>query len=90
MRVNITNAVGTHQVGPADLDRDEARRLIHEGYAIALDTTAKAKNIDEILADVGDDPAKAAEALTAEQAASKPRSTLVAALEAIANTDQEV
>lgn len=35
---------------------------------------------DQILADVGDDPIKAREALEAEQSRSKPRSTLVAAL----------
>lgn len=90
MRVNITNAVGTHQVGPADLPADEARRLIHEGYAVAPDPKAKAKTVAEILASVGQDQALAAEALAAEQAASSPRSTLVDALTAIANPDQEV
>ncbi len=92
MRVIITNAVGPHTLGPADLPVDEARRLVHEGYAIVPDPKAKAKNIDEILADVGEDPAKAAEALAAELAATRPRTTLVDALTAIAgtNTDQEV
>lgn len=88
MRVNITNAVGAHELGPADLDPEEARRLIHEGYAVAVDPKAKPKKVADVLADVGDDPAKAAEALAVEQAAAKPRTTLVDALTAIANPQE--
>lgn len=90
MRVNITNAIGAHKLGPADLPDEEARRLIHEGYAVAVDPEAKPAKVDKILADVGSDPAKAAEALAAEQASTKPRSTLIDALTAIVNTDPEV
>lgn len=90
MRVNITNAVGAHKLGPADLEAEEARRLIHEGYAVAVDQTAKPAKVAEILVDVDGDPAKAAQALAAEEAAAKPRSTLIDALTAIANPDREV
>lgn len=42
----------------------------------------------EILAWVGDDPERAAEALEAEQAKDKPRSTLVKSLEKLAEPDE--
>lgn len=45
--------------------------------------------IDEILAEVGDDPEKVEAALAAEQAAEKPRKSLIAKLEKIqANADE--
>lgn len=43
----------------------------------------------DILAWVGEDPDRAAEALEAEQAKGKPRSTLVKALEKLAYADEE-
>ena len=42
----------------------------------------------EVLAWVGDDPERAAEALEAEQAKDKPRSTLVKSLEKLAEPDE--
>jgi len=91
VRVNITNAVGTHQVGDTpDLDPDEARRLVHEGYAVVPDPKAKPKNIDEILADVGADKALATQALADELAkGDKARTTLVDALTPIANPTED-
>jgi hypothetical protein len=49
-----------------------------------LDIDAKA---DDVLAWVGDDPERAEEALEAEQAKDKPRSTLVKQLEKLAEQD---
>jgi hypothetical protein len=43
----------------------------------------------DVLAWVGEDPERAAEALEAEQAKDKPRSTLVKQLEKLANADGE-
>ena len=48
---------------------------------------ANAGTVDEVLARVGDDLDAAADALAAEQAASRPRSSLVAALEQIVSTN---
>ena len=50
-----------------------------------LDIDAKA---DDVLAWVGDDPERAAEALAAEQAKDKPRSTLVKQLEKLADSGE--
>lgn len=51
---------------------------------------ANAGSVDEVLARVGEDPDQAAEALEAEQAASNPRSTLIAGLEAVlAGSDED-
>lgn len=47
------------------------------------------QTIDETLADVGDDPALAAGALTAEQATPNPRSTLVERLEKVISASDE-
>lgn len=44
--------------------------------------------VEDVLAAVGNDPAKACEALTAEQSRTKPRTTLVTALERIAETPE--
>ena len=49
----------------------------------------KAPTVAEILADVGDDPAKATAALTAEQATDKPRRKLVDALTDIVSAPAE-
>jgi hypothetical protein len=51
-----------------------------------LDIDAKA---DDVLAWVGDNPERAAEALAAEQAKDKPRSTLVKQLEKLAASSPE-
>lgn len=45
--------------------------------------------VADVLADVGDDPALAAEALAAEQARPKPRKTLVDALTALTATEPD-
>lgn len=50
-----------------------------------LDIDAKA---DDVLAWVGEDPERAAEALAAEQAKDKPRSTLVKQLEKLAGSGE--
>jgi hypothetical protein len=51
-----------------------------------LDITAK---VDVVLAWVGDDPARAAQALEAENAKDKPRSTLVKTLEELAAREED-
>ena len=43
--------------------------------------------VDEVLAEVGDDPVKAAEALAAERASAKPRTTLTTELAQRAGED---
>lgn len=47
---------------------------------VNLPAAAVQQNIDAVLAEVGDDPAKAAAALELEQASTRPRSTLIEAL----------
>jgi hypothetical protein len=81
--------VSTHSpVEPVD---DEARALLEapqEGSAppaeLDIDGTAA-----DVLAWVGEDPDRAEEALAAEQAKDKPRSTLVKQLEKLATADSE-
>lgn len=87
--------VSTHSpVEPLD---DDARALLEppaeeqdsggpEEPPAELDIDATAK---EVLAWVGDDPERAAEALAAEQAKDSPRSTLVKQLEKLAAADGE-
>lgn len=45
--------------------------------------------VDEVLADVGDDPDRARQALAVERDSGKPRKSLVSRLEEIAATDEE-
>lgn len=57
-----------------------------EGPAATPDVVAG--SVEDVLAAVGNDPQKAAEALAAEQSRTKPRTTLVTALERIAETPE--
>ena len=82
------------EVEPLD---DDARAWqsahVESGEADAEPTPAGELDIDATAADilewVGDDPDRAAEALAAEQAKDKPRSTLVKALEKAASHDED-
>lgn len=68
-----------------DVPTAEAEELIAQRVAVEASTAGSDKpaKIDDILAEVVDDPAKAAEALEVEKAAAKPRTSLVEKLEAI-------
>ena len=83
-----------------DLDRAEAESLIANGYANPIKRRGAARrrpkadkaptgNIQKVLDWVGDDPAKAAQALEQEMARAKPRSTLVETLSGIAAAEEE-
>jgi hypothetical protein len=65
---------------------EEAGREEPSEAPAELDIDAKA---DNVLVWVGEDPARAAEALAAEQAKDKPRSTLVKQLAKLADSDSE-
>lgn len=77
---------GTVEVldGAPNASKDEKKTEPPAGGGDVLDVNAKA---DVVLAWVGDDPARAAQALAAESAKDKPRSTLVKALEKVTETD---
>jgi hypothetical protein len=85
--------VSTHSpVEPVD---DEARALLEapqEGSAPAADAPPTELDIDgtaaDVLAWVGEDPDRAGEALEAEQAKDKPRSTLLRQLEKLAGSGE--
>lgn len=75
---------------PADLTDEDRKRLLKEGYLVEVDVATDETEghpapgtVKAILAEVGDDPAKAAEALETEKAGEN-RATLVKKLEAIA------
>ena len=81
------------QIVPASITAADRTRLLKEGYlteeevdVAAGDDTPAPGTADAGLAEVGEDPAKAKAALAEEQKRDKPRSTLVAKLEAIAAT----
>lgn len=67
----------------ADADLVANRAKIDAGLLLPLPSNPETaeKNIDDVLAWVDGDPTRAQEALTAELARSRPRSTLVARLE---------
>lgn len=74
---------------PADSDAAHVKQLLREKLIDKVsepkaETPASGPTVEEILAAVGDDKAKAAEALEQEKAG-KNRSTLVSKLEAIVN-----
>lgn len=74
-------------VEPVDDDAKAWRPAGHEPepeLPVELDIEASASSV---LAWVGEDPERAAEALAAEQAKEKPRSTLVKALEKLAEQE---
>jgi hypothetical protein len=84
--------VSTHSpVEPLD---DDARALL-EGFQEEPESPASPVDLDidgtaaDVLSWVGEDPGRAAEALAAEQAKDKPRSTLVKQLEKLAADDGE-
>lgn len=74
---------------PIEVDDELADRLLQQpgNWQRPTAKSPAAGSVDDVLARVGDDPAKASAALTAERARSKPRKTLVSALEAIAGMD---
>jgi hypothetical protein len=78
----------------ASLDPDDAKRLVEDGFleeraaveSDDADSGDKPATVKEILADVGNDPEKAAAALDVEKArGDDARSSLVTKLEAIVN-----
>lgn len=72
-----------------DLDQPANRALLDEGRisVVAEPAPAAVLTIDETLEEVGNDREKAQAALDIEQAAAKPRSTLITRLEAIVSAD---
>lgn len=76
---------------PDGYNDERCKELAEDGMLEKVKATAAASSdpapdtVEAILAEVGDDQAKAAAALEAENAKDKPRSTLVSKLEAIAN-----
>jgi hypothetical protein len=93
--VIIANADGTSgdwygyvdAVVPAGLNDERCKQLAKEGMLAKVDTptdssSGSSDKVDDILADVGEDPEKAAAALETEKAG-KNRTTLVSKLEAI-------
>lgn len=75
---------GTREVADGQVDRYERTGWKAGAEVVPVPV---ASNRDQILADVGDDPEKAREALTAEQSRPHPRSTLVAALVRVIESD---
>lgn len=68
--------------GPLEVTAGEGGPLVASGeWAVAGE---KPKTVADILADVGDDPAKAATALATETSRANPRTTLVEQLRGIA------
>ena len=65
---------------------------VHEknGWSVveAVDNTPDRFTVDDILAEVSDDPARAARALEAELARPEPRKSLVSKLSRIANAEE--
>lgn len=72
---------------PVEVDTELGERLLEQVDNFAS-ADAVAASVDQILADVGADTALAASALAAEQAQSRPRKTLISALEAIVAAGQ--
>lgn len=70
------------QEADVDLTLPDNRAKVEAGLLLPLtDTDTAQKTVDEVLAWVGDDPDRAQEALSAEHASRRPRSTLIARLE---------
>ena len=97
VRLESGQRVNVHKGGfvPSSADADDVKRLVKEGYLekVTLEDpepaaeTEELGKIKDVLAEVGDDPEKAAAALEAEKAGQN-RPTLVAKLEEIATTPQ--
>lgn len=72
--------------GTLDVTATLARTLVDTGEWTSPDV--KPPTVEEIKTEVGDDPEKAAAALTVEQARPSPRSTLVEHLTGIISTQE--
>lgn len=70
----------------ADVDDELAADLLDQGWVEASSAPA---SVADVLAEVGDDPVKAAAALAVEEGQANPRPTLTKKLTAIAATDTE-
>lgn len=73
----------THELfGSREVAEEQVERYERLGWTAGAEVVPEpvATSRDQILADVGDDPDRAREALAAEQSRPHPRSTLVAAL----------
>lgn len=68
----------------ADVDPVRNRAKIEAGLLVPSSRAAEGKTVDEVLAWVGDDQGRAQEALSAELASRRPRSTLIGQLEELA------
>lgn len=68
----------------ADVDPVRNRAKIDAGLLVPLETVSDGKTIDDVLGWVDGDPDRARDALSAELASRRPRSTLVAQLEQLA------
>lgn len=77
---------------PGDILEEDAKRLLAEGYLVERESSTddddrggdKPAKVDDILAEVGEDKAKATEALEAEKArGDAARTTLLAKLQSI-------
>lgn len=76
---------------PSNLRKGEVKRLTELGLVSEVEVEevddneggSKPAKVDDILAEVGDDKEKAQAALDAENASAKPRTSLVAKLEAV-------
>lgn len=77
---------------PEGHNDERCKQLVKEGFLEVVDASAdsgKPSTVDEILDAVGDDPAKAAAALEEENAAKKPRKSLVEKLQAVVDAGKE-
>lgn len=74
--------------GTVEVDDDLAARLLDQPDNWARVDSGD-PTVDEVLADVADDPDRARQALAVESQRDKPRKTLVSRLEEIAATDEE-
>jgi hypothetical protein len=75
--------LGIGEEASVDETNEHNARLIEEGRLTVLGAKPT-QTVEEVLADVGDDQDKAEAALVRERAASRPRSTLIERLEALA------
>lgn len=72
------------------LDKDHVKMLVDEDFIVKASDVApegKPSTVKDILADVGDDKAKAQQYLDEESAAEKPRSSLVESLQAVLDAE---
>lgn len=79
------------QEADVDLTLPDNRAKVEAGLLLPLpsqEDTAQ-KTVDEVLEWVGDDPERAQEALSAEHASRRPRSTLIARLEELGSPNDD-